>query len=122
MQVEDLMSKQVVTMLAHHTVEQARQLLREHHVSAVPIVGDLGEPRGIVSATDLAEDLDGDTAVSEVMSDGVYVVAPDMELHLAAQVMRNQHIHRLVVVEDKKVIGILTTFDLLKVVEEEPSA
>ncbi len=118
MYVEDLMTKQVVTMKEHHTVEQARRLLREHDVSAVPVVGDSGEARGIVSAIDLSADLDSSAAVADVMNTGVYVVQPDFELQLAAQVMRNQRIHRLLVVEDGKVTGVLTTFDLLKAVED----
>ena len=118
MYVEDLMSKQVVTMKANHTVRQARLLLREHKLSAIPVVGEEGEARGIVSAVDLSADLDGETSVSEVMNEGVYVVPPSFELKVAAQVMRNQHIHRLVVVEDRKVIGVMSTFDLLAAVED----
>ena len=119
MTVEDLMSKQVVTMQQNHTVEQARRLIHEHGVTAIPVVGDGDELRGIVSTTDLAADLDGDTPVKQVMNEGVYAIPTGMELHLAAQMMRNQHIHRVVVVEEKRVVGILSAFDLLKLVEDK---
>ena len=52
------------------------------------------------------------------MTDGVYSVPQYDDVSTAARVMRNHRIHRVVVTHEKKVVGMLTSFDLLKLVEE----
>lgn len=117
MEIAELMSRNVVTLKSAHTVEQARLLLREHSVSALPVVGEQGEPRGIVSAIDLAAELDPKTPVSEVMTPDVYAFRASDEAEKVVLVMRNQHIHHVVVTEGKKLVGILSALDLLELIE-----
>ena len=119
-EVQDLMSRDVVTLLKKHTVEQARRLLKEHKVSALPVLGDNGRLRGIVSAVDLAADLENTTPITEVMSEDVFAIAGDDDARRAAQVMENQKIHHVVVIKDGKVEGILSSFDLLRLIDTEP--
>ena len=114
------MSRDVVTLLKKHTVEQARRLLREHNVSALPVLGDKEELRGIVSAVDLAADLESSTSIGEIMSEDVFAIAGDEDAKKAVQIMENQRIHHLVVIKGGKVEGILSSFDLLKLIDTKP--
>ena len=59
------------------------------------------------------------TPIFEVMNTNVMSVSPDDTVDLMAIKMRSEHIHRLVVVEDGKLKGIVTTFDLLKLLENQ---
>ena len=52
------------------------------------------------------------------MTEKVYTVPQYDDVSTAARVMRNHRIHRVVVTHEKKVVGILSAFDLLKLVEE----
>jgi CBS domain-containing protein len=52
-----------------------------------------------------------------VMTEGVYTVPKYDDVSIAARVMRNHKIHRVVVTHEKKVVGVLSSFDLLKLVE-----
>lgn len=115
--VDDLMTERVVTAEPHHAVDHVRRLLERNHVSAVPIVDTEGHPVGIVSARDLRADLSGGTPVKKIMTEKVYTVPRYEDVHIAARVMRNHRIHRVVVTDEQRVVGVLSAFDLLQLVE-----
>jgi predicted transcriptional regulator len=54
-----------------------------------------------------------DPAVSEFMNTSVMTVAPDTELRQAADMVLESRVHRLVVTEGSRVVGLLTTVDIL---------
>ena len=116
--VDDLMTEQVVTAEPHHAVDRVRGLLDRNHVSAVPIVDTEGHAVGIVSARDLRADVSGGTPVKKIMTEKVYTVPEYDDVSVAARVMRNHRIHRVVVTREQKIVGILSSFDLLKLVED----
>lgn len=116
--VSDLMSKSVVTAAPHQSTEHVRQLLENNAISSVPVVDSDGQPVGVVSATDLAQDLKAGSPISAIMTEKVYVVPQYEDVSIAARVMRNHKIHHVVVTHEKKVVGILSAFDLLKLVED----
>ncbi len=114
--VAELMSESVVTAEPHHSTEHTRDLLDRNGISSVPVVDSDGHPVGIVSATDLAHDLKAGAPISSVMTKTVYVVPKYEDVSIAARVMRNHKIHHVVVTHEKQVVGILSAFDLLKLV------
>lgn len=116
--VKDLMREQVVTGQPHQTVEHVRGLLENNHVSAIPIVDGEGRPAGIVSVKDLMGDVKPGAPVSQIMTEKVYSVPAYDDVHVAARVMRNHQIHRVVVTDEQKIVGILSAFDLLRLVED----
>ena len=117
--VEDVMTSQVVTAQPHHSVDHVRAMMSRNHCNAIPVVGPDDEPVGIVSATDLIGDnLKGGTPISGLMSEKVYTVPRYEGPHIAARVMRNHHIHHLVVTHEGAVVGMLSSFDLLELIED----
>jgi len=114
--VAELMSGSVVTTEPHKSINHVRSMIGKSKVSAV--VNTDGEPVGIVSSTDLISELDGGSPISSLMTEKVYTVPKYDDVSIAARVMRNHRIHRVVVTHEKKVVGILSAFDLLKLVEE----
>jgi CBS domain-containing protein len=115
--VKDLMRAQVVTAQPHHTVQHVRQLIDRNRIHAVPVVDTQGRLVGIVSSTDLVADLKDGTPVAQVMTEKVYTVPAYDDVSVAARVMRNHAIHRVVVTEEQKVVGVLSAFDLLQLIE-----
>jgi CBS domain-containing protein len=115
--VQELMTQSVVTVEPHHSVEHVRSILEKNSISALPVVDTDHRPVGIVSSTDLAQDLKSGTPVSKLMTEKVYTVPQYDDVSVAARVMRNHRIHRVVVTHEKKVVGMLSAFDLLKLVE-----
>jgi CBS domain-containing protein len=116
--VRELMSESVVTAEPHHSVAHVRKMLERNKLSAVPIVDPQDRAVGIISATDLLPDLNGSSPVSAIMTEKVYCVPQYDDVSVAARVMRNHKIHRVVVTHEQKVVGVLSTFDLLKLVEK----
>ena len=115
--VEELMSRSVVTTEPHKSIDHVRGIMERNKIGAVPVVNSDGEPVGIVSAADLVPELNGSSPISKLMTDKVYTVPQYDDVSIAARVMRNHGIHRVVVTHEKKVVGILSSFDLLKLVE-----
>ena len=116
--VEEIMSRSVITTEPHKSIDHVRGMMEKNKVSAIPVVNTEGEALGIVSSTVLVPELNGGSPVSKLMTDKVYTVPKYDDVSIAARVMRNHHIHRVVVTHEKKVVGVLSTFDLLKLVED----
>jgi CBS domain-containing protein len=116
--VHEIMSASVVTTEPHRSIEHVRRMLRRNRIGAIPVVDHEGEPVGIVSTTDLADDHKDRSPVSSIMTRKVYTVPQYDDVSVAARVMRNHRIHRVVVTHERKVVGVLSAFDLLKLVED----
>lgn len=116
--VRDLMHAQVVTVQPHHSVDHVRSLLERHRIHAVPVVDAEGRAVGIVSSSDLVRGAKEGAPVSQIMTEKVYVVPAYDDVHVAARIMRNHQIHRVVVTDEQRVVGILSAFDLLQLVED----
>ena len=115
--VEELMTASVITAQPHQSVEHVRNMLEKNSISAVPVVDSDGHPVGIVSSTDLVHELKAGSPISQIMTEKVYTVPQYDDTSIAARVMRNHGIHRVVVTHEQKVVGMLSAFDLLKLVE-----
>ena len=116
--IADLMVKNVTTVGPHDALSTARDKMHKKRIGALPVVGPDGEALGIVTATDLVEETQAER-VEDVMTVGVWQVPAYNEVSVAARVMRKHKIHHVVVTHEKKVVGILSSFDLLKLVEDK---
>lgn len=115
--IADLMAKRVITAQPHHSVDHVRGIMERNRIHAVPIVGPAGEASGIVTTADAARKLKGESPVKRIMSERVYTVPAYNDVSAVARIMRKHKIHHVVVTHEKKVIGIISSFDLLKLVE-----
>lgn len=115
--IADLMAKRVISAQPHHSIDHVRGVMERNRIHALPILGPEGEARGIVTTADAARKLKGESPVRRIMSERVYCVPAYNDVSAAARIMRKQKIHHVVVTHEKKVIGIISSFDLLKLVE-----
>jgi CBS domain-containing protein len=116
--VQDLMTAAVVTTEPHRSVDHVRKMMERNGIGAIPIVDSDERPQGIISATDLSRELKGGSPISTIMTEKVYTIPQYEEVSTAARVMRNHKIHHLVVTSEQQVVGVLSSFDLLKLVED----
>ena len=107
-----------MTATPHLTVGHVRKVMVDNHVSALPVVNTELEPVGIITSADLLDDHETGTPISGIMSTPVYTVSPFDGPHIAARIMRNHKIHHVIVTKEKKVLGIVSAYDLLKLVED----
>ncbi len=100
--VKDLMVKSVITTMPHKSVGHAQSIMAENNIKSIPIVDGEMEIKGIITATDMLEDISESTPVSHVMTKKVYTIPPYSDVHIAARVMRNHDINHLIVSDEKK--------------------
>ena len=117
MAVAHVMTSNVFLASVDHSIQRVRELMAEKRIHAVPVVGKDRKILGIVTTADLAKQLDDVEPVSSVMSDVVATISATNLISDAARLMRARRIHHLVVTDGDKVIGMLSSFDLLKVLE-----
>jgi len=115
--IADIMAKRVITVQKHHSVVHARQIMEKNKISALPVVGEDNEALGIITSTDLAKDPKDETPCGKIMNDHVYTVPAYNDVSIAARIMRKHKIHHVVVAKEKRVTGLISSFDLLKLVD-----
>ena len=116
--IADLMAKRVISAVPHHTVAHVRQMMERNRIHAIPVVGPRMEALGIVSSADLARRLKDETPIRRVMSGKVKTIPAYNDVSAAARAMRRSKIHHLVVTHEKRVVGVISSFDLMKLVED----
>ena len=128
--VADVMTMDPVTVGVDATIEVAERLLAAYRISGLPVVDDTGQLVGVLSRTDLF--LDGGPTltqlvrgrasglrVGELMSSPAVTVSLSATLVDAARIMRDERVHRLVVVnEDEAPIGVLSATDYVTLIAD----
>ena len=116
--VADLMVESVITTHQHQSIGHIKDIMKRNKISSLPIVNAEDEVEGIITFRDLTDEVSNETQVRNIMSTKVLTVPQYSGIHIAARIMRNHHIHHLVVTHEKKIVGVLSSFDLLKLVED----
>lgn len=116
--IADLMTSNVLTATRHQTVGHVRTLMASHGIHALPVVDSDKMPVGVVTTSDLMSDVSPTSRVGTVMSKQVVTIPAYSQPRIAARTMRNKGFHHLVVTHEKKIVGILSTFDLLRLLED----
>ncbi len=115
--VADLMRKQVVSTRPHESVGHVRTILARNQIHTVPVLNAQGGVAGIVSSADILTHGRPATPINQLMTEAVYTIPQYADVQIAARMMRNHRIHHLLVTHEEKLVGILSSFDLLKLVE-----
>lgn len=110
----------VHTIAETASVLDALQMLAEKNVGALPVVGAEGQLVGIVSERDYARKcvLKGRssyaTPVSAIMTSRLVTVEPHQGLEECMQLMTDRHLRHLPVLENGKLVGMLSIGDVVK--------
>jgi CBS domain-containing protein len=128
LRVADLMQTDVRTIHEDAPVSEAIVLLADGHVSGLPVVNADRKLVGIISTTDIlqaeAETEGGealnrvarDMRVGDLMTPNPKTIPPDAEVKLAAQEMLYLDVNRLPVVENGKLVGVISQTDIVSAV------
>lgn len=141
MRAHQIMTRKVVSVTPEHTVLQAANLMLRNHVSGLPVIDKAGTVVGIVSEGDFLRRSEigtlrkpnrllslifghGDAAedyvrehgrkISEVMTPSPITISEDASLSDIVTVMERNHIKRVPVVCDGKLVGIVSRPNLLQ--------
>lgn len=141
MRAVDVMTPNVITVTLDTEVREIAGLLLEHNISALPVVDASGNVLGIVSEGDLMRRVENGTGrrkswwlrsiftgandaseyikrharkAGEIMTPNPVTITEDEPLHRVARMLEKQHIKRVPVVRDGKLVGIVSRANLLQ--------
>ena len=137
MKVEDLMSSEVLVVREDTPVDRMIQLFRKHEITGAPVIDESQKLRGVVSLSDLFraegahdshefylnpswsmiphhDDSKYSSTVKDIMTKLVIHVEADDDIERACDLMVDLGIHRLVVTRQGKVVGNISSGDLVR--------
>ena len=118
-------NRQIWTISKDQSVMQALVLMSEKNIGAIIIVDSNDFPIGIFSERDYARKVilkgksSKDTLLDEVMTKELITVTRDYKIDQCMEIMIEKKIRHLPVLEDKKIVGIISIGDLLKIMIKE---
>ena len=123
-QVRDIMEKNVITIDINETANHAANHMKENDISFLVIIEN-GKPVGVVSERDFVQKLcinnqnSSDVKISDIMSYKFRWVNPTTKIEDAIQKMLNNNIRRLLILDDEKLVGVITQTDLASYLREK---
>ncbi len=118
-------NRQIWTISNDQSVMQALILMSEKNIGAIIIVDSNDFPIGIFSERDYARKIilkgksSKDTLLGEVMTKELITITKDHKIDQCMEIMTEKKIRHLPVLENKKIIGIISIGDVLKIMIKE---
>jgi len=118
-------NRQIWTISKDQSVRQALILMSEKNIGAIIIVDNNDFPIGIFSERDYARKIilkgksSKDTLLDEVMTKELITVTRDYKIDQCMKIMTEKRIRHLPVLENKKIVGIISIGDVLKIMIKE---
>ena len=123
-QIRDIMEKDVITIENDKTAQDAAKIVAENDISFLVVMND-GIPQGVLSESDFVRRIavedkkSSEVLVSEIMSYKFRSVGPTTTIEDAIQKMLNKNIRRLLVLDNEKLIGVVTQTDLASYLRDQ---
>ncbi|HET9919033.1 MAG TPA: CBS domain-containing protein [Ktedonobacteraceae bacterium] len=114
MKVREIMTTEVITAKEDQTRQQAARLLSQHRMSGLPVVDAENAVVGVVTEHDVIGREGG--TVGDIMTRSVISVAPDTDIEEVSHILVHDHIKRVLVLEQGKLIGIVSRADLVRMI------
>ncbi|SDQ63608.1 CBS domain-containing protein [Virgibacillus salinus] len=114
---KEIMSTDIVVCLKDDTLHDAAMKMKDRNVGVIPVCSADRELLGVITDRDLvlrgyADKKPDTTKVQEVMSDKLHFTSPDTSVEEASRLMAENQIRRLPIVDNGKLVGIVSLGDL----------
>lgn len=115
--LRDIMTTSVSTIKNSDTIRDAAKIMKDLNVGSVPVCDNTNKPVGMLTDRDIVLNSvsmgkNNDQNVEDVMTRNVITASADTDIHEAAKIMAQNQIRRLPVVENNKLVGIVSIGDL----------
>lgn len=127
--ISTIMTSEVLTAEVGQTLHEVNELFRKNHIRHLPILSG-GELVGIISQTDMLRISFGNTfgegqegadeaifdmlSINQVMKNNPMIISMNQTIREAAEIFTEQEFHALPVLDGNRVVGIVTTTDIIK--------
>jgi CBS domain-containing protein len=112
-----IMTQNAVSVKTSAKISEAIGLMKEKNLGGLPVVDDENRVRGIITERDIASlfaDRISGIKVAQLMSEEVVTALPSTTIFEAEKTMTTQGFRRLPIISDGKVIGIITSMDIIR--------
>ena len=124
-QVQDFMSSPVATTIGKKRISEVREKMKQEGVHALPVIQyskklPMSEItiQGIITSTDLSQNTDDNLFVKDIMTSNVYVIHKRTSAQAAAKMMMKKKVHHLVVMDEGRIVGMVSSLDFVGLVAE----
>lgn len=118
MRVKELMATSVTCVRPETSIVQIAKQMKQENIGAIPVCNDRGEALGIVTDRDIVlrsmSDEDSPKTAKEVMSTHLVFATPNMDTHEASLLLAKHQVRRLPVLENNKIVGMLSIGDIAR--------
>jgi len=118
MKIQSLMIKNPITIGPNASVSESIELMKANSIRHLPVVTRGKRLAGFLTLADLTQGLIpsmlGDVSLDDLIIKNPITVSPDDDIEFAAQLIYNHKIGGMPVVEDGKLVGIVTATDMLR--------
>lgn len=115
--IREVMNNEVKTVDIGETIQRAAQIMSNFRIGSVIVMGDKNI-KGIVTAEDIVYKHVANSqgqSVSDIMTRDPITISPDKKIEDASMIMTQKKIKKLPVIENGKIIGIITASDIVKI-------
>jgi len=115
--VRDVMTRALISVEPVTTIYQISKMMQQGGMGSILVKKD-GVPSGIITDRDFAikiaaNEISMDTPVETIASYPLQTINSSDSILVAAQIMSDKKIRKLVVIEEEKIVGIITSTDLV---------
>ena len=115
--VKEIMTREAVSITPKYSIRESVDLMLEKGIGSLPIVDKEDKLVGIVTERDFALALAGSLTtetVGDIMIKDVITTTPGTPIESCSKIMVRNNLRRIPVVEEGKLIGIVTSTDILR--------
>ena len=124
LRAKDIMTTKLITLSPTDGIYTGVHTLLSQKISGAPVVDDEGYLVGVFNEKSCMDVIVGDQyhgaanhQVSNLMFTDVKTISPDTSLVDIAQIFRNEPLRRLPVLQDKKLVGLVSRRDVLRAID-----
>ena len=118
MKIKTLMVADPITITERASIQQAIEIMKTNSIRHLPVVGRGNVLKGFVTLADLKTgfipSMVGDVSLKDLMIKDPVTVGPDDYIEVAAQLIYNHKIGGMPVVQEGKLVGVITQTDILR--------
>jgi CBS domain-containing protein len=115
--IRTIMTSDVVSMSHKDSINAAVKVMLDNEIGSIPVLDDNENIVGIITERDFALSMAGlltDEIVQDVMINDVITTTPGTPIESSTKIMVRNNLRRIPVVSDDKLVGIITSTDILK--------
>lgn len=120
MKTREVMTTGIVTIEADDSVADAMKKMLDRRLTSLIVEEEEGDAHGIITRKDIISEIISErkdpkkVKVAEIMSKPLLIVSPDLDTKYIARLMAQTNVRRFGVIEEGKLIGVISNSDVLR--------